>query len=63
MNSWLDERGVVLRGGGLDEAPQAYRRLPQVLAAQRGTVEVLQRTEPYEKGGVMVRSLTLRGTR
>lgn len=46
MNSWLDERGVVLRGGGLDEAPQAYRRLPQVLAAQRGTVEVLHTLRP-----------------
>jgi tRNA-splicing ligase RtcB len=46
MNGWLDERGVVLRGGGLDEAPQAYRRLPQVLAAQRGTVEVLHSLRP-----------------
>ena len=46
MHSWLDERGVVLRGGGLDEAPQAYRRLPQVLAAQRGTVEVLHSLRP-----------------
>ena len=46
MHGWLDERGVVLRGGGLDEAPQAYRRLPQVLAAQRGTVEVLHTLRP-----------------
>lgn len=27
------------------------------------TVEVLHRTEPYEKGGVLVRSLTMRGLR
>jgi hypothetical protein len=27
------------------------------------TLEVLQRSEPYEKGGVMVRSLTVRGYR
>ena len=46
MHGWLDERGVVLRGGGLDEAPQAYHRLPQVLAAQRGTVEVLHTLRP-----------------
>lgn len=46
MNSWLDERGVVLRGGGLDEAPQAYRRLPHVLTAQRGTIEVLHTLRP-----------------
>jgi len=40
---------------------------PQYLSAIRGagfaSVEVLQRSEPYEKGGVLVRSLTVRGTR
>jgi len=40
---------------------------PDYLAAVRGAgfaaVEVLHRTEPYVKGGVMVRSLTIRGTR
>jgi tRNA-splicing ligase RtcB len=46
MHGWLAERGVVLRGGGLDEAPQAYRRLPEVLAAQEGTVEVLHTLRP-----------------
>jgi hypothetical protein len=30
----------VLRGGGLDEAPQAYRRLPEVLAGQAGPIDV-----------------------
>jgi tRNA-splicing ligase RtcB len=30
----------------LDEAPQAYRRLPEVLAAQEGTVEVLHTLRP-----------------
>lgn len=46
MHAWLDERGVTLRGGGLDEAPQAYRRLPRVLAAQQGTIEVLHTLRP-----------------
>jgi tRNA-splicing ligase RtcB (3'-phosphate/5'-hydroxy nucleic acid ligase) len=46
MHGWLDERGVTLRGGGLDEAPQAYRRLPEVLASQRGTIEVLHTLRP-----------------
>lgn len=46
MHGWLRERGVVLRGGGLDEAPQAYRRLPEVLAAQEGTVDVLHVLRP-----------------
>jgi tRNA-splicing ligase RtcB len=46
MHGWLAERGVTLRGGGLDEAPQAYRRLPEVLASQRGTIEVLHTFRP-----------------
>ena len=46
MRRWLDRKGVVLRGGDLDEAPQAYRRLDDVLAAQGGTVEVLHRLRP-----------------
>ena len=37
MQSWIREKGVILRGGGLDESPHAYRRLPSVLSAQRGT--------------------------
>src|SRR5205823_12629721 len=41
MHAWLRAKGVILRGGGLDESPQVYRRLPEVLAAQEGTVEVL----------------------
>ncbi len=40
MGDWLESVGVILRGGGLDEAPQAYRRLPEVLAAQGETIEV-----------------------
>lgn len=46
MDSWLGERGVILRGGGLDEAPQAYRRLPQVLTSQGGTIEILNTLRP-----------------
>ena len=40
------EKGVILRGGGLDESPHVYRRLPDVLAAQKGTIEVLHRLRP-----------------
>lgn len=46
MADWLREKDVVLRGGGLDESPHAYRRLPDVLAAQGGTVEVLHTLRP-----------------
>ncbi len=38
--------GVVLRGGGPDEAPQVYRRLDSVLGAHTGTIRVLQRFRP-----------------
>src|SRR5207248_983391 len=41
MLKWVRDRGVELRGGDVDEAPQAYRRLPDVLAAHAGTIRVL----------------------
>jgi tRNA-splicing ligase RtcB len=46
MESWVREKGVVLRGGGLDESPHVYRRLPDVLAAQGDTIEVLHTLRP-----------------
>lgn len=46
MRRWLHENGVELRGGDLDEAPQAYRRLPEVLAAHGGTIRVLHTLRP-----------------
>lgn len=46
QDEWLQKKGVILRGGGLDEAPQAYRRLPEVLAAQGDTIKVLHTLTP-----------------
>lgn len=46
MNAWVQKEGVILRGGGLDESPHVYRRLPDVLAAQQATVEVLHTLKP-----------------
>ena len=46
LRAWLEPRGVILRGGGLDESPHAYRRLPDVLAAQGETVRVLHTLRP-----------------
>src|SRR5262249_43482253 len=40
MQAWLRDKGVRLVGGDLDEAPQAYRRLPDVLAQHAGTVRI-----------------------
>lgn len=46
MIKWLHDRRVVLRGGDLDEAPQAYRRLPDVLSAHAGTIRILHTLQP-----------------
>ncbi len=46
MHAWVREKGVILRGGGLDESPHVYRRLPEVLAAQGSTIEVLHTLRP-----------------
>lgn len=46
MDAWLAEAGVIRKGGDLDEAPQAYRRLPEVLTSQGDTVRILHTLKP-----------------
>ena len=46
MTKWMHDRQIHLRGGDLDEAPQAYRRLPDVLGAHAGTIRVLHTLRP-----------------
>jgi tRNA-splicing ligase RtcB (3'-phosphate/5'-hydroxy nucleic acid ligase) len=46
MQAWLRARGVLLHGGDVDEAPQAYRRLPEVLACHSGTVNIEHTLRP-----------------
>jgi len=46
MADWLKEKDVVLRGGGLDESPHAYRRLPDVLVDQGPTINILHTLKP-----------------
>ena len=46
MMKWMHDRGIILRGGDLDEAPQAYRRLPDVLKAHAATIRVLHTLRP-----------------
>ncbi|HEX2219514.1 MAG TPA: RtcB family protein [Gemmatimonadales bacterium] len=46
METWVRGKGVILRGGGPDESPHVYRRLPEVLAAQGSTIEVLHTLRP-----------------
>lgn len=40
MDEWVIRAGVELRGADLDEAPQAYKRLSEVLAHHAATVEI-----------------------
>ena len=44
--SCVREAGVVLRGGGNDEAPRAYKRLHDVLAAHANTIRVVHHLYP-----------------
>ena len=46
MTAWVDGAGVELRGGGLDEAPQAYKRLPDVLRHHSASIRVLHTLRP-----------------
>jgi tRNA-splicing ligase RtcB len=42
----IAQRGIELRGGAADEAPDAYKRLDAVLAAHGDTIEILHRLTP-----------------
>lgn len=46
MLQWVREKGVELRGGGTDEAPHCYKRLPDVLRAHGDTVRILHTLQP-----------------
>lgn len=39
-------RGIALRGAGADEAPEVYKRLPDVLAAHGDTIKILHTLHP-----------------
>jgi tRNA-splicing ligase RtcB len=42
----LRDEGIVLLGGGADEAPEVYKRLPDVLAAHAGSARVKHHLRP-----------------
>jgi tRNA-splicing ligase RtcB len=46
VRSELKGKGIELRGGGADEAPECYKRLDRVLAAHAGTIRVLHTLRP-----------------
>jgi len=46
MDEWMWNAGVVLRGGGQDESPHCYKRLPDVLNAHEGTIRTAHTLTP-----------------
>lgn len=42
----LRAQGIVVLGGGADEAPEVYKRLPDVLAAHAGSIRVKHTLRP-----------------
>lgn len=45
-DQYLRDRGVTLLGGGLDEAPQAYKHIDEIISAQRNLVEIIGHFKP-----------------
>lgn len=46
MDEWVQKQGVVLRGGGCDESPHCYKRLPEVLEHHKNSVRILHTLKP-----------------
>lgn len=46
LQAQLSAKGITLIGGGLDESPDAYKPIAEVMAAQTDLVEVLGRFQP-----------------
>jgi tRNA-splicing ligase RtcB (3'-phosphate/5'-hydroxy nucleic acid ligase) len=47
MDQWLREKGVILRGGDIDESPMVYRRLEDVLAYHAKTIRIEHTLRPF----------------
>ena len=46
MQGWVDKSGIELRGAGVDESPDCYKRLDSVLAEVSDSVKILHRLTP-----------------
>jgi tRNA-splicing ligase RtcB len=46
LKATLQAHGVKLLGGGLDEAPQAYKNIDEVMRSQRQLVDVVGKFTP-----------------
>jgi tRNA-splicing ligase RtcB len=45
-DDYLKERGITLLGGGIDESPQAYKQIEDVITAQHDLVDVIGKFTP-----------------
>lgn len=54
-DQWMRDKGVTLLGGDLDESPQAYRRLTDVLEYHKNTIEICHVLRP--RGVIMADSV------
>src|SRR5690606_23051426 len=45
-DDYLKEHGVTLLGGGIDESPQAYKPIDEVISAQHDLVDVIGKFTP-----------------
>ena len=57
VHAGLREQGIVLIGGGADEAPEVYKRLPDVLDAHAGSIRVKHTLRPARRGDGRTRRL------
>ena len=46
LQDLLDQKGVTLVGGGIDEAPQAYKDIQEVINAQSDLVDIIATFHP-----------------
>jgi tRNA-splicing ligase RtcB len=46
VRNQLRDKGIELRGGGADEAPECYKRLDDVLKYHAGTIRIVHRLRP-----------------
>jgi len=46
MMNWIGREHVELRGGGTDESPHCYKRLPEVIAEHQASIKVLHTLKP-----------------
>lgn len=46
MLRWITEKNVCLRGAGVDESPQCYKRIESVLAEHSNSIRIIETLTP-----------------